>query len=249
LLLLLRRDATSLRRLARPAIILTAFAVFMSLPLSRPIWNVFPQLQETQFPWRWLILVSMGTSIVAAAALPLLTSVSSSFDRVKRIVILGAMTISIAFTLSHIVREAKYLSPRKFVNTLAEVRGTASVNYWVPIWARSNPRPMSSAVEANRPVDITSWEPQHRQFSVGAGAAAEVRVKTFYYPHWTATSDGQMLATRPDADGALLINVPDSATNVDLEFREPSRTRVSFLVSCAGLLFISGLAIPRNWRR
>ena len=92
LLLFFSRDASSLRRLARPAIGLTAFAAFMALPLSRPIWRVLPPLQETQFPWRWLILFSMGASLLAALALPLLTEVA---NRVKRIAILGAMSISI----------------------------------------------------------------------------------------------------------------------------------------------------------
>ena len=250
LLLLFRRDAASLRRLARPAILLTAFASFMSLPLSRPIWNVFPPLQETQFPWRWLIVVSMGASIVAAIALPLVAHAPSKFDRVKRIAIFGAMAVSIVFTFSHIMREAQYLSPQQFENALTEVRGSASVNYWIPIWARSNPRPMDSAVEvAHRSVVVTSWQPQERKFSVSDGTATELRVKTFYYPHWTATTDGNTLATRPDYDGALLISVPEGSRTVDLEFREPSRTRVSAMMSCAGLLFIGGLATRHNWRR
>jgi uncharacterized membrane protein len=246
LLLFFRRDASSLRRLARPAIILTAFAAFMALPLSRPIWRALPPLQETQFPWRWLILFSMGASLLAAIALPLLTEVT---NRVKRIVIIGAMSISVAFTASHIVREAHYLSPQRFENTLSDVRGTASVNYWFPIWARSNPRRMSSEIEANRSVNITLWEPQHRKFSIAAGPSTEIRVRTFYYPHWIATNDGQSLATRSDTDGALLISVPDGATTVSLDFREPPRTRVSNLASFAGLLFIGALAIPGDWRR
>lgn len=249
-LLFFKRDAAPLRRLARPAIIFTAFALFMTLPLSRPIWNVFPALQETQFPWRWLILVSMGASILAGLSFPLINGLVGRWDRLKRIAIFGAMAISIAFTLSHIVREAQYLTPQKFESTLTDVRGTNSVNYWIPIWARSNPRSMTAAVEAaNRDVAVVSWQPQHRQFSVAAGAATEVRARTFYYPHWTATSDGKTLATRPANDGALMISVPEGATTVNLDFREPSRTRVSSVMSFAGLLFIGGLAIPRNWRR
>lgn len=242
------RDAAPQRRLARPAMILTAFAIFMSLPLSRPIWSVFPPLQETQFPWRWLSIVSIGIALLAAVSLPLLME---NTNRIKRLVIFGAMSISMAFTLSHIVREAQYLTPAKFANTLAGVRGTASVNYWIPIWARSNPRSMNSEVEAPgaRAVTVTSWQPQQRQFSVAAGAATDVRVKTFYYPHWTATANGTTLPARPDADGALLISVPADATTVNLDFREPPRTRVSGVVSFAGLLFIGALAIPRNWRR
>ncbi len=248
--LLLKRDAAPLRRIARPATILTAFAVFMSLPLSRPIWSVFPPLQETQFPWRWLSVVSIGISLLAAISLPLLVD---NMNRIKRIVIFGAMSVSIVFMLSHIVREAQYLAPQKFENTLTGIRGTPSVNYWFPIWARSNPRSMNSEVEAPgvnaRTVTVTSWQPQHRQFAVAAGAATDVRVKTFYYPHWTATANGAILPVRPDGDGALLISVPAEATTVNLDFREPSRTRLSGLVSSAGLLFIGALAIPRNWRR
>lgn len=245
-LLFFRRDASSLRRVARPVIVLTAFAAFMALPLSRPIWRALPPLQETQFPWRWLILFSMGACVLAGLALPLLTEVT---NRVKRILILGAMSISVAFTASHIVREAQYLSPQRFENTLSDVRGTPSVNYWFPIWSRSNPRQMSSEVETNRSVNIAQWEPQHRKFSVAAGTPTEIRVRTFYYPHWTATAAGKTLATRPDTDGALLIAVPENTTDISLDFNEPPRTRVSGLASFAGLFLIGALTIPRNWRR
>lgn len=250
LFILFRRDASPLRRLARPALVLTAFAVFMALPLSRPLWLVFKPLQETQFPWRWLILFSMGASLLAAFGLPMLSEGAlAGANRAKRMAVLGAMAISIAFTASHIVREAQYLSPQRFENTLTELRGTPSVNYWFPIWARSNPRDMSSAVEADRSVNITAWEPEHRTFSIAAGPATEIRVRTFYYPHWTATTGGKALSTRPDSDGALLIAVPENTTDISLDFREPSRTRASGLVSLAGLVFIGGLAIPRNWRQ
>ena len=245
-LLFFKRNASPLRRLARPAIVLTAFAAFMALPLSRPIWRLMPPLQETQFPWRWLVLFSMGASLLAALALPLLTEVT---NRIVRIAVIGAMAISIAFTASHIVREAQYLSPQRFENTLSEIPGTPSVNYWFPIWARSNPREMSSEVESNRSVNIASWEPQHRKFSIAAGPATEIRIRTFYYPHWIATAGDKTLPARPDSDGALLIAVPENATDVSLDFREPPRTRISGVASCAGLFFIGALAIPRDWRR
>jgi uncharacterized membrane protein len=249
-LLFFKTDTAVLRRVARPVIVLTAFALFMSLPLSRPIWSLLPPLQETQFPWRWLILVSMGASILAALALPLLANSVKRLDRATRMAIFGAMSISVAFTLSHIVREAQYLPAQRFENTLAEVRGTASVNYWIPIWSRSKPRPMATEVEAaNRTVTISSWQPEQRKFSVSAGDATEARVRTFYYPHWTATSNGELLSTRPDADGALLIALPQQAATVSLDFREPRRTRVSAYASVAGLLFIGALAFPARRRR
>jgi len=248
--LLCFRKTSSYARAVRPIILLTAFALFMALPLSKPIWRVLTPLQQTQFPWRWLGIVSMGASIITAAALPLVFNPPHKLDRPKRILILGAMCVSIVFTLSHVVREAHYLGAQRFENMLSEVRGTPSVNYWIPVWAHSNAAPMKKEVEVTgREISLVAWNPEQRRFSVAAGPASEARVRTFYYPHWKATSNGQSLLTHPDADGALLIALPANTATIDLEFCEPVRTRRSNLVSLAGALLIGGFAIPTRWRR
>ena len=251
LVLSLRRYFWRDRPALRPVLALAAFAFFMATPLSRPIWNLVSPLQQTQFPWRWLAVLTMGMVILTAPALPLLRGLANTTTaRVKRLMILGAMSISIAFTLSHVVREAKYLDPHAFQGRLDEVHGTASVNYWYPIWASMSPRAMTSNVEAgDRAVTMQSWTSEHRRFSIDAGNATEARVKTFYYPHWVAKSGEQVLPVRPDKDGALLVSVPSNAVAVDLDFVEPRRTQVSSYASLAGFLFIGGLAMPLPWRR
>jgi len=229
-----------------PVVVLTLFAIFMATPLSWPIWYVLKPLQETQFPWRWLVLISMGGSILAAAGLPMI----SNGVRAKRILVLGAMAIATAFTLSHVVREAQYFPPQKFETMITDVRGSSCVNYWFPIWARTDARKMSTEVEANgRTVTVTSWNPEHRSFSVAAGPATEARIRTFYYPHWTATTDAGTLPTRPDKDGALLISLPQNATSVALDFREPRKTKISTMSSLSGLIIIGVLVVPFRRRR
>jgi len=76
-----RAVATEGRSYKKAVIALTGFALFMAVPLSRPIWNLFRPLQETQFPWRWLILVSMGGSILAAAGIERLFGVRANESR------------------------------------------------------------------------------------------------------------------------------------------------------------------------
>ena len=240
------RVATEGHPYKTPVVALTLFALFMSVPLSRPIWMLLKPLQETQFPWRWLVLISMGGSILAAAGLPMVLN----GVRAKRMLVLGAMAISIAFTLSHVVREAQYFPQQKFESMVTDVRGSTCVNYWFPIWARSNAKKMTTEVEANnRIVTVSSWQPEHRKFSVSAGPATEARVRTFYYPHWTATSEAGILPTRPDKDGALLISLPENATSVDLDFREPRKTKISTMSSLSGLIIIGMLAVPFSRRR
>jgi ABC-type multidrug transport system fused ATPase/permease subunit len=236
-------------------VVLTAFALFMSVPLSLPVWKLLKPLQETQAPWRWLAVISMGGSILAAAGLQSLRELG----RKTQMALAGAMAISVAFTLSHVVREAQYFPPQRFETMITDVRGTPSINYWFPIWARADVRKMTTEVEAaDRSVSIGSWQPEHREFSVAAarvdgarvdGPATEARVKTFYYPHWTATSEGRVLATRPDKDGALLISLPQNATSVQLDFREPLRTKFSAMSSLVGLIIIGTMASPFRRRQ
>jgi uncharacterized membrane protein len=240
------RNVWSNQRSLRPVVTLTLFGLFMAVPLSRPIWSLLSPLQQTQFPWRWLTIVSLGVAVLIAAAVTKIGECA----RIPRLLILSAMTIAVVFTLSHVVREAKYLPRQSFESTLATVRGTSSVNYWFPIWATSTPKPMTTEVEAaGRTVTVSSWTPEVRHFSVTAGEATEARVKTFYYPHWSATTGNQVLQTHPDKDGALLISIPRDAASINLTFKEPPLSRVSSFASLAGFIFIGGLAIPLPWRR
>ncbi len=233
-----------------PPVALTIFSLFMSVPLSRPIWSAFKPLQETQFPWRWMVLISMGAAILAAAGLPLLPESVKKLDRAKRLLVFAAMALSVVFTVSHIVREAQYFPAQRFEQMLTEVRGSSGLTYWFPVWSRSNPKPMATEVEvADREVTVTSWEAEHRKFSVGAGTATEARVRTFYYPHWVAKSESGVLSTRPDEDGALLISLPPNATSVELDFQEPRRSQFSTIASLSGLIITGALAVPLKRRR
>lgn len=249
-ILLVRREHWSGRRQLRPVVALTVFAVFMTLPLSRLIWYMLPSLQETQFPWRWMTVISMGVPVLIAAAMPLLDHSDNKGARVKRLAFLGAMSIAVVFTLSHVVREAKFLPRNEFISTLTAVRGTSSINYWVPTWANPNAPRMAVEVDAGgRAISVASWTPETRRFLVGAGNATEARVRTFYYPHWKALSGDVVLSTRPDEDGALLISLPAGSVSVDLIFNEPRRSRLSALASFAGFAFIGVLAAPFRLRR
>ena len=251
LVLLFRRarGESGFRQLV-PVTVLMLASIFMALPLSRPLWKLLPPLQQIQFPWRWLAVVSMAGSLLAAATIPIWLKNKMRWPRPLRILVLGSVLVSVAFTLAHTVREAEYLNRPRFESEIQRVRGTASVNYWIPVWAKANPRAMAGPVEAgNRAVAINEWQSEHRRFEVAAGEVGEARVRTFYYPHWVASSAGRVLNTRPDSDGAILISVPAAATAVELDFREPRRTRVAMAASACGWLFIGLLAFAPLGRR
>jgi hypothetical protein len=106
---------------------------------------------------------------------------------------------------------------------------------------------MTARVDApNRTTTIKRWEPQQRVFHVEAGAATEARVQTFFYPHWKATAGGRNLTVHPDHDGTLVVVLPSEATDVNLEFREPNRSRYASGLSLLGWGLIGGLSLRRK---
>jgi 4-amino-4-deoxy-L-arabinose transferase-like glycosyltransferase len=252
LLFLRARPEVKFSRL-KPVIVVALLALFMALPFSRPLWKIIPALQQVQFPWRWLAVFSMAGALLAGATIPLWLKNKLQLERPLRLVVLGSMLVSVAFTLTHTIREAEYRNRQQFEGDLQSVRGTASVNYWFPVWASSNPAIMNSPVEAgDRRVAVNDWQSEHRRFEVSAGKAVSARVRTFFYPHWVATSKGRLLATRPDQDGALLISLPEDSTavtEVNLDFREPRRARVAAALSACSWLSIAFLAASAGIRK
>jgi hypothetical protein len=222
--------------------VLLGLTLFMATLVSRPIWDLLPTLQATQFPWRWLLVTSLAGSVLLAAAIPYWENSVKRGNRKLVMIAIGTIVVSFAFSASHIVREAQYLNRRVFDDNLRALRGSQGSGQWWPIWVKEPFREMDSPVDGvDREVTVTSWLPEFRTFDVGAGRAGEVRVRTFFYPHWRAESGGRSLAVRPDSDGALLIAVPENALSIDLKFVEPTRVRVARVVSAIGLILIGAL--------
>jgi uncharacterized membrane protein len=219
--------------------IMFLFTLAMSTWLALPLWMMLKPLQETQFPWRWLGLLSMFGSLLTAAAIPEWRKIASGRWRPLCLIVMSGIVISIAFSASHIIGEAKFLSPQEFNNTLERIPGTDSVRQWLPVWASNSPQNMDGEVSAGRrTVRIADWQPEMRVFDLSPGTEQQARIKTFYYPHWKATAAGNELSVTPAEDGAMLVSLPQEAVTVTLKFVEPMRTRVAAFVTLVGWLLI-----------
>jgi len=212
---------------------------FMATPVSRPIWNLLRPLQQTQFPWRWLTLFSVVCPVILAAAIPFWKRLAAGRKRALSMIAAGTAVLAFAFSASHIIREAYWLSPGQFQQQLKEIPGSQGVSHWWPVWVREPLPHMSSPVDAgDRQVAIDSWAPERRIFHIGEGQSQTARVRTFFYPHWVATAEGQALAVSHDEDGAMVISLPGKRVTVTMEFREPERVRYATALSIAGWILI-----------
>ena len=223
---------------------LLLLSLFMSTDLSRPVWAVIPKLKDVQFPWRWLLVSSCAVPLLTAASIPFWKEQMRGRFRWAAILALGGVLVSLSYDAARI-REANYLPPFEFSAASNSIFAADSLDYWhEPVWMNVRPAPMAEIEAGERAVKINSWKAEKRTFSIGPGPAQEIRVRSFYYPHWVARNSGGMLKTRPGYDGSLLVSVPAEQTFVELEFQEPRRTRIAFFISAtAWLLLLLSLLI------
>jgi hypothetical protein len=243
------QSLNSASRAIKALAVLLLLTIFMATPASRPLWNLIHPLQETQFPWRWLSITSMVCPILLALTIPFWAHLANGKKRPLVMIALGTVAISLAFSAGHIVREARWLTPAQFEQTLSSIPGSASVYQWLPVWVHDPLPNMPAAVEAgDRQLTIKSWEPERRIFQVSAGAATDARVQTFFYPHWQASAEGRALAIHPDQNGVMVIALPKEAATITLEFHEPKRVRYAAGLTLIGWVLIGGLLLKRRTR-
>lgn len=219
--------------LAPAAVAVMSF--IMTTSLSKPLWDALPPLQETQFPWRWLAVTSVCLPVLTAMGMPEVVSLWRTRRRPVALVLFGAVVIGLSFTVLQVIGGATpqdYVTFSRRLNKLPVSK--ANIDF-LPIWA-TDPPPMKTPAEVNnRSVSIVEWSAEKRVIWVAAGQEEDVRLRTFYYPYWTATAEGRRLPTRHAKDGALLVTVPSQTTTVTIQFAEPASTFIAGAVSILGL--------------
>jgi hypothetical protein len=236
--------------------VLVTFSLIMSTQISKPVWAAIPFLPMAQHPFRWLAVTSAVAPIMMAASIPFWVERLHRPRRAVALAMAGLVLIATSFSISQTVRGATYLSRPTFEQMLKPLNEAPGIIQWLPVWANASaqgkasyekcipPKATPAKIDAGeRAIRINEWNDLTRTFEVETGRAREAHVSTFYYPHWTATADGQALSTRPAADGALLISLPPERATVRLQFREPSRARLSSLVSIISWTLLASFLI------
>src|SRR5438445_1444680 len=99
-----------------------------------------------------------------------------------------AFLLYVVFIGTQIIWDGKYIGRAWFESLAHDVRGAVSFKDYLPVWAHefSDVEKMNDRVESgSRRVTIRTWEPEHRSFHVDTGPETNLRVRTYFNPHWT----------------------------------------------------------------
>ncbi len=212
-----------------------SFSLFISTPLSWPIWRLTPGLSTIQFPWRWLMVSTFAASVLVALTFDAFSIADIKRDvyvRVSMALFCTIIAVNLYISSVYIVT-AEYVKEGDMKWILTD--GGDVIEYR-PVWlshktkdfSRLSPpqgilpppfvQPSQKTEEFLRgkedpvifrdgkgTVDVVSWRSQSRSFKVNASIPSILRVSTFYYPGWTALLNGKEISIDIEKDSGAML--------------------------------------------
>lgn len=227
-----------------PVTTLFLFALFLSTPLSMPVWDNLTFLQKVQFPWRWLAVISMSGVVFAAAGFNKALELFSTAKRPLILIAFGAMLFGVTFSYSQVIKQAMYHEKGSFNALVESYSDEKNYECWLPVWAKFDAFKTKEKVTAlGREVSNVEWKAGGVSFTTSGGEQAEARLALFHYPYWQVKINGETAVTFPDEHGALKFGLPNEAADIRVEFIEPAVSRAALLLSLSAwaLLAVFGV--------
>jgi hypothetical protein len=247
------------------ALIGLALSTFMITPLSRVLWDHLPLLPFTQFPWRFLSIQALFTSMIIGYSV-------STLRLGHRSMIVGRLLIGLALLAAvwlslkpdYLPIRADEITPRQIqlYETFTTNIGTTIRGEYLPRDVVPHPLIGQTLLEPSLPPQaiVSSGQAVADQSSRASTKQTwRVRVQSdravidfplLYWPGWIASIDGQNIEAKAAPDlGYIQIEVPNGEHRIDFNFSNtPIRSVAETLswVSLFGLLVWASVQLLRE---
>lgn len=230
-------------------VVVFVFSLFMSTQLSMSLWELLPGLSTTQFPWRWLMISTLATAALVGISFDTLSFADIKKDRTTRITAALYLAILISsFYLSSVYLTAKEPMQQRDLERILS-NGAELIEYR-PIWLVDKQKDFSGErgktpvvfTKGQGTIEIVDWKSQSRLIKAIAPTASTLRISTFYYPGWTALTNGREIPIDIEkGSGAMLLSLPSGENTVLLKFRDTPLRKTAKWISILSFFVAMGL--------
>lgn len=225
-------------------------SVFLTLEISKPLWDLFSVMAFIQYPWRFLILIIFFSSFISGAFIWFIekTYGENNVTYLSTILIVG-LTIFI---------NVKYFNPQFILNK----NSMDYINQYSLKWTSSKisdeymPRdfdkPKSFEQTANfekintENIQVQSFDQKANKINMRLNVkkGGDYTFPLAYFPSWNAFLNGQKLPLSKNSHG-ILLNLPKGNYNLVFEFRQTPIEIISDLISITAILLLLGYNLKK----
>lgn len=193
-----------------------ACALFM-LSISNPLWNILPEMQFMQFPWRWMLCLGIPCTLLIVFGVRRWTA---------RVGFYLAMLCVLAFGWQHFKPPwwDNAADLRRMQDNIATGAGYEGVDEYAPLEAdpssvNKDARRVTVDGPARAAIHVSQWNPEFKLFTAEMSAPDNLALRLFNYPAWRVEVNGRPVqaGTREDT-GQMLVPVEAGANRVQITF-------------------------------
>jgi len=217
--------------------------LFLILPISEPIWNLFPIIKNLQFSYRLLLPIALLTSFLAGLGI----SKVKNNKLVAIFLALAIFTTILNWGNRRNVPEQKdaYFKETLHLATMGGEGGVPGAPMWTDInypWATSSAKTTLEIIKGRSEVQNKERTSTLHMYDVEVSEESLLKENTLYFPGWKVFANEKELAINPantDYKGVITFSLDKGMYEVkvifeDTKIREYSK-KISFF---AGILLI-----------
>jgi hypothetical protein len=215
----------------------------LMLPGTGLLWDLLPKLRFMQFPWRWMLCLSMILTVLVAVGL------RDCWARLA--VCLGLLVVVVGAW--HRIQAPWWDNAadlREMQDNVATGAGYEGTDEYTPAGAD----PSAIDKEARRvtvdgpayaAIHVLQWNAESKIFTAEMSGPSRVALRLFNYPAWRVLVNGRAVrAGTREGTGQMLVPVERGFNRVEIEFTRTWDRILGTLISLVTLLLITVL-----WRR
>jgi hypothetical protein len=212
----------SLRQHVLLWVILGGFATFMMTKLSYPIGRFIPKIEIGVFTWRMLSITTLVLALLAGACAQAAVETAKrneragllAFRALATVVAIGGIVFGVAIVAAPVSRAPVFVPSLEHVN-FATIPRTANED----IFALPVVDPVELAGGRGE-LFVERWDPHHRAVRAEMKEADRLLIRTFDFPDWTITVDGQPAEKRHGSAARIKLDQNTESVTVNGRTRQ-----------------------------
>jgi hypothetical protein len=216
--------------------------------LATPVTRIIPKIQATVPAWRWLAIASVFTALSVAAVTNRLTGeerVSSALLWAYRVALLIFIWLNVLLTKEPGIIGSLANGTLKPYDHFYQAGFTPKgsvVPENLPDTERTVIRPPVGSARVIR------WDALYREVEVDIDQPGVLRLKSYYFPGWSARINGQEANLFSDTSGVQTLPLTPGRHRVEVFFENTPPRTVGAALTIAALLIILLLSINLTGR-
>jgi hypothetical protein len=218
----------------------------LMLPGTGLLWDFLPKLRFMQFPWRWLLCLSMILSVLVAVGIRRWW---------VRVVVCLALMVVVVVGWRRI--QAPWWDNagdlREMQDNVATGAGYEGTDEYTPVGADpsiidKDARRVTVDGSARAAIHVFQWSAGTKIFTAEMSAPSRVALRLFNYPAWQVLVNGRVVQTGTrEGTGQMLVPLERGSNRVEIEFTRTWDRTLGLLISVVTLLLIMVFQRRGRW--